>query len=153
MLNEIRAASGEGSRRPARATAGEVAPAGSTPPRVLIVEDELFVAWHLESIVQDLRFDVCAIVPNAEQALARARAADVDVILMDINLGAGMDGIETARRMRQRAPRPVVFVTAYGDEQMLRRVNAAVPGAPVVIKPVTAEALRAAIMTALKKAQ
>src|ERR1700674_1638305 len=153
MMNEIRAASGEGPRRPPRPASAEVAPAGSTPPRVLIVEDELFVAWHLESIVQDLRFDVCAIVPNAEQALARARAADVDVILMEINLGAVLDGIETPRRMRQPAPRPVVFVTAYGDDQMLRRVNAAVPGAPVVIKPVTAEALGAAIMPALRKGQ
>src|ERR1700674_6071123 len=115
MMNEIRAASGAGPRRPPRSTAAEVTPAGSPPPRVMIVEDELFVAWHLESIVQDLRFDVCAIVPNAEEALEQLPAAEADVVLMDINLGGGMDGIEAARRIRENAPRPVVRVTGCRD--------------------------------------
>jgi two-component system, response regulator PdtaR len=152
-MSEIRAASDEGPRRPPRPAAEKVTPAGSPPLRVMIVEDELFVAWHLESIVQDLRLDVCAIVPSAEDLFERLRTIDTDVILMDINLGAGMDGIEAARRIRQSARCPVVFVTAYGDERTLARVNAAVPGAPVVVKPVTPEALRAAIMTAVRKVQ
>jgi CheY-like chemotaxis protein len=140
----------DGPKPPPR-PAEDVTPSGSPPLRVMIVEDELFVAWHLEAIVHDLRFDVCAVVPNAEEALARFREGAIDMVLMDINLGAGMDGIEAARRIREDAPRPVVFVTAYGDERTLARVNAAVPGAPVVIKPVTAEALRSAIMVAVRK--
>jgi CheY-like chemotaxis protein len=152
MLNEIRAAGGERPKTPPQPAAGEISPTGAPPLRVMIVEDELLVAWHLESIVQDdLRLGACVILPNAAEALERA--SEADVVLMDINLGGGMDGIEAARRIRENAPRPVVFVTAYGDEQTLRRVNAAMPGTPVVIKPVTREALRTAITAALKKAE
>jgi CheY-like chemotaxis protein len=151
MLTEICAASGGGPKPPPLPAIEDVVPAAAPPLRVMIVEDELFVAWHLEAIVHDLRFDVCAIVPSAEEALARVREGVVDVVLMDINLGPGMDGIEAARRIRQNESRPVVFVTAYGDEATRARVDAAVPGAPVVIKPVTAEALRSAIMVAVKK--
>ncbi len=152
-MNQIWAASGEGPKPPPLPATEDVAPAGAPLLRVMIVEDELFVAWHLEAIVQELRFDVCAIVPDAQEALARFREGAVDVVLMDINLGAGMDGIEAARRLRESAPSPVVFVTAYGDEATRARVNAAVPGAPVVIKPVTPAALRGAIMMAMKKGQ
>jgi CheY-like chemotaxis protein len=118
--------------------------AGGAAKRILIVEDELFVAWHIEDIAKSLGDYACTIVSNGEAAIAGVEREPADLVLMDINLGAGIDGIEAARRMGTRGV-PVVFVTAYSDAKTLERAHAAAPRAPVLQKPVTAEALGRAL--------
>src|SRR5947207_15703842 len=87
----------------------------SQVPRVLIVEDELLVAWHLETLARELNLDVCGLVPDGDGAIEQADDLDVDLILMDIRLAGKMDGIEAARRIRQRRSTPIIFITAHGD--------------------------------------
>ena len=79
------------------------APAPGQSRRVLIVEDELLVAWHLETLAREQNLDVCALVPDGDGAIEQADDLDVDLILMDIRLAGRMDGIEAARRIRERA--------------------------------------------------
>jgi CheY-like chemotaxis protein len=148
-MNMIWAGNGEPSKRRAWPFSLNVAPSNSPTPRILIVEDELFVAWHLEAIVHDLQFEVSGIVSNGEEAIEKA--SEADVILMDVNLGSRMDGVEAARWIRRKRQGAIVFVTAYGDEKTIERIKAAVPGAPIVVKPVAPETLRSAILSALKK--
>jgi len=74
-------------------------------PRVLIVEDELLVAWHLESLAREQNLEVCALVPDGDGAIEQATDLDADLILMDIRLAGRMDGIEAARRIREAAKR------------------------------------------------
>ena len=57
----------------------------SIPLRALIVEDETFVAWHLEAVLQELGFDVCEIVSTGRDAIAQAFATELDIIFMDIS--------------------------------------------------------------------
>ena len=71
--------------------------------RVVIVEDELLVAWHLESLVRDQHHEVCALVPDGEGAIEQAGDLDADLVLMDIRLAGRMDGIEAARRIREKS--------------------------------------------------
>jgi CheY-like chemotaxis protein len=119
------------------------------PSRVLIVEDELFVAWHLESLVRDLELDVCALVPDGEGAIEQASDLEVDLILMDIHLSGRIDGVEAARRIRSERQAPIIFITAYSDAATHERINREVPGAPVLAKPVSLERLRTAIASVL----
>jgi CheY-like chemotaxis protein len=65
--------------------------------------------------------------------------------MMDINLGRGMSGIEAAQGIRRRHAAHIVFVSAYGDPDMRDKVQAAVPGAPLLAKPVAADALERTI--------
>jgi CheY-like chemotaxis protein len=118
-------------------------------PRILVVEDEIFVAWHLESVLQDLDYAVCGMVPDGESAIVKAEALGADVILMDINLKGDIDGVETARRIRQSGDAQIIFITAYSDAQTLGRIEKIVPGAPVLAKPVSPARLRSAIERAL----
>jgi CheY-like chemotaxis protein len=120
------------------------------PTRVLIVEDELFVAWHLESLVRDLDLDVCALVPDGEGAIEQASDLDAELILMDISLGGRIDGVEAARRIRSQRDTAIVFITAYSDAATLARIKQEVPGAPVLSKPVSLERLRVAIASVLR---
>jgi len=113
--------------------------------RVLIVEDELLVAWHLESLLRDQSHEVCALVPDGEGAIEQADDLDADLVLMDIRLAGRMDGIEAARQIRATRGTPVIFITAHGDPATRAHVERVVPGAPVLAKPVSSERLRDAI--------
>jgi CheY-like chemotaxis protein len=117
-------------------------------PRVLIVEDELLVAWHLESLARELNLEVCALVPDGDGAIEHATDLDVDLVLMDIRLAGGMDGIEAARRIRENRDTPIIFITAHGDAATRAHIERIVPGAPVLAKPITSQHLRDAIAAA-----
>jgi CheY-like chemotaxis protein len=79
--------------------------------RVLVVEDEFFIAeWVAESL-SDLGFAV-EVVSNARDALQRLASAAVDVLFTDINLPGGMDGAALARQARKLLPRlPVIYAS------------------------------------------
>jgi CheY-like chemotaxis protein len=120
------------------------------PARVLIVEDEWFVAWHLEHLVRDLKYDVCGLVADGEGAVEQAADLEADLVLMDISLSGDMDGIEAARRIRQNRDTPIIFITAYSDAATLARIKELVPRAPVLAKPISPERLRTAIAGVLQ---
>jgi DNA-binding response OmpR family regulator len=129
--------------RPARTT--------NRPPRVLIVEDELLVAWHLETLAREQNLDVCGLVPDGEGAIEQAADLGVDLVLMDVRLAGRMDGIEAARRIHEQRGTPIIFITAHGDAATRAHIERVLPGAPVLVKPITADRLRETITAALKR--
>ena len=68
---------------------------------------------------------------------------------MDVYLGGTRAGIETARWLRDVGGVPVVFVTAHCEDGSLERIHEAVPGAPVLSKPVYRDTLANAVSGAL----
>jgi CheY-like chemotaxis protein len=113
--------------------------------KVLIVEDESVIAWALQSLVEDLGHEVLEAAASGEAAIAAAAEHQPELILMDINLGGGIDGIEAAGRIQAAGTVAVIFVSAYGDEGTKARIAECVPGAPLLTKPVSARAIRQAI--------
>jgi CheY-like chemotaxis protein len=69
---------------------------------------------------------------------------------MDIRLAGRMDGIEAARRIREQRDTPIIFVTAHGDAANRAQIERVLPGAPVLVKPITADHLREAIAQVFK---
>ena len=134
-----------------QATAAERAHGTGHVPRVLIVEDELLVAWHLESLAREQNLEVCGLVPDGEGAVEQAVDLDVDLILMDVRLAGRMDGIEAARQIRQQRDTPIIFITAHGDSATRAHIERALPGAPVLAKPITTDRLREALAAVSKK--
>ena len=65
-------------------------------PRVFVVEDEALIAMELAHRITELGYRVCGQARRGEQAIARIPSAAPDVVLLDINLGAGMDGFAVA---------------------------------------------------------
>ncbi|MBN8956956.1 MAG: response regulator [Rhizobiales bacterium] len=118
-------------------------------PRALVVEDEIFVAWHLEATLRELNFTVCGMAPDGQSAVDKARKLHADLILMDINLQGDMDGIEAVRQIQETQPAPVIFITAYSDPTTLSRIRKIAPGAPVLAKPVSLNVLRAAVSSVM----
>jgi CheY-like chemotaxis protein len=105
-----------------------------SPARVMIVEDEAITAMATGAMLKRLGHEVLASVSSGEAALEAVRLGFPDLVLMDIRLDGELDGIETARLMRQKADVPVIFVSAYVDAQTRRRAAETAPLA-FVAKP------------------
>jgi CheY-like chemotaxis protein len=115
--------------------------------RALIVEDEIMVAWHLESVLEDLEMEVCGLASNAPEAVTEAVKDNVDIVFMDVNLAGEMDGIEAARRIRERRDVPIIFVTAYAaDDATISRIVSALGPSVIVGKPATPASIRQALL-------
>lgn len=117
--------------------------------RALIVEDEFLIALDLEAAMTGLGFEICGLAPNAEKARSLAMSHQPDVVLVDVYLGGARDGIETARWLREVCDVSVVFVTAHTDVATVERIRQAVPGSPIVSKPVYRERLAEAVAAAV----
>jgi CheY-like chemotaxis protein len=115
---------------------------------ILIVEDELIVALDLSQAVEELGHEVAGTASTSEEAVELAQATRPDLVLMDIRLAGGVDGIDTAAVIQRAHPCPVVFVTAYDDDVTLARARVVEP-CGYLVKPVDASELRVAIETAL----
>ena len=115
---------------------------------ILVVEDQRSVAGALRMRLRGLGYGVLDIAKEADEAISKAVVLKPDLILMDIRLGDGMDGIEAARRIRTELNIPVVYVTAYADRELLDRVRETNP-AGFINKPYTTKDLLTTINLAL----
>jgi DNA-binding NarL/FixJ family response regulator len=131
------------SRSPQRLRSTEPSPPNRR--RALIVEDEFWIAMGLEAEMHALGFDICDLVPDAENAFSRAMSDLPDVVLMDVCLDGGREGIKAARWLREVCEVPIVFVTGYADRNTVERIHQQVPDAPVLHKPVVLDHLADAV--------
>ena len=108
---------------------------------VVIVEDEVLIALDLRLMCEDLGWRVVGTAHSAAQALERFPSLAPDIVLTDMQIGAGGDGVDVAEELRRARPEViVVFVTAATDAATLARVSAAHPDF-VLTKPVSPRAL------------
>ncbi len=84
--------------------------------RVLIVEDERLAAEDLSIRLEQHNCEIVGIAGTGPDAIRISEEKNPEIILMDIQLRGDMDGIETARRIHEQQPIPVIFATAYGDD-------------------------------------
>jgi len=124
-----------------------------SPPRrhrALIVEDEALFAIGLEMDMHELGFDICDLAADGHQAYAYAMSNQPDVVLMDVSLEGGREGIEVARWLSKVCDAPIVFVTGYTDRDTIERIHQQVPGAPVLSKPIYRDCLADAVAAVSK---
>ena len=117
---------------------------------ILVVEDQRAVAGALRMRLRGLGYGVLDIAKDGDEAIEKAVQLRPDLILMDIRLGEGIDGIEAARRIRAQFDVPVVYVTAYADHELLDRARDTCP-AGFINKPFTTKDLLTTIKLALSR--
>ena len=120
--------------------------------RVFIVEDEVLVARDIKSRLEKLGYQVIGTAARGDDAVSRVLSERPDLILMDINLKGDMDGIEAADRIRAEADLPIIFCTAYSNDETLARAKVTVPYG-YVLKPFDNRELEITIEIALHKHQ
>src|SRR5262249_45787181 len=120
----------------------------SKPARILVVEDEAVVALDVQGRLRRLGYQVVGTAASYDSALARATELRPDLVLMDISLRDGPDGIAAAERLRTELAVPVVFLTAFADTDTLERAKRVSPHG-YIVKPFDGRDLRATIEIAL----
>ena len=121
--------------------------------KILVVEDEAIVALGIQSNLERLGYEVAGRASTGREALALAEASRPDLVLMDVMLdGSGMDGIDTARELRERFNLPVVYLSAATDEKTLERAKRTDPFG-YITKPFKDHELSLAIEVALYKSR
>lgn len=119
---------------------------------ILIVEDELLIAKNLSYKLEKLGYKIADIVSSGADAIQRAGEMEPDLILMDIVIKGDIDGIETAAIINQELDIPIIYTTAYADDETLQRAeNTGSYG--YLLKPFKERELHATIKIALSKHQ
>jgi PAS domain S-box-containing protein len=118
--------------------------------KILVVEDEVIVAQDLKNSLEKLGYEVSAVAASGEEGVARALALSPDLVLMDIMLKGDMDGIEAAARIRKEIDLPVIYLTAYADEDTLKRAKITTP-LGYILKPFDERELHTVIEIGLYK--
>jgi DNA-binding NarL/FixJ family response regulator len=120
----------------------------ATPVRVLLVEDEMLTALDIEYILQQLGFDVCGMASSAPEAVQSAHNLRPDLVLMDIRLAHGTDGIQAAGEIRTRFGIASLYLSAHTDAPTLTRAQATQP-LGFIAKPYTQAQLETALRAAV----
>lgn len=89
--------------------------------RVLIVEDEVLLAYGAKLSLEEHGFHVVDIALSAEDAFRAAHKATPDLVLMDITLSGDMDGIDAVHTLRAICSAPVVFMTGNMDKATIEK--------------------------------
>ncbi|MCC5657138.1 response regulator [Nostoc sp. XA010] len=121
-----------------------------TKGKILVVEDEAIVAKDLQHRLIKFGYRVPAIASSPEEAINKAVEISPDLVLMDIKLKGSMDGIEAAEEIYKRLDIPVIYLTAYADENTLIRAKITEPFA-YLIKPFKERELQINIEISLTK--
>jgi PAS domain S-box-containing protein len=118
--------------------------------QILVVEDESIIAKGIQNELTSLGYAVPALAVSGEEALVKAAETSPDLVLMDIVLKGNMDGVEASQHLRNRFNIPVVFLSAYDDEETLRRAKVTEPFG-YLLKPYEERELHTTIEMALYK--
>lgn len=96
-------------------------------PSILIVEDSLIVALHLQSTLESENYDVIGKCSSGEEAIELIKKQKPTLVLMDIMLNGKMDGIDAAGIIKSLYDLPVIYITALTDKDTIKRAKVTEP--------------------------
>jgi PAS domain S-box-containing protein len=117
-------------------------------PRILVVEDDAISGMYLKNTLEGFGYDVPYVATSLEDVMRVIPELLPDLVLMDIILRGTGDGIDAARSIASSHDVPVIYLTAYTDEEMIARARKTSPYG-FLVKPVNISELHVAIEFAL----
>ncbi|WP_024953474.1 response regulator [Sulfurospirillum arcachonense] len=118
--------------------------------KILVVEDESIVALDIKNALINLNFQVTDMVTNYDDAMQSIKKNRPDILLTDIHLENSKDGIELAKDMQKIETIPVIYLTAFADDDTIQR---AIETNPVnyLHKPFKRKELKSALLLSIYK--
>ena len=116
--------------------------------KVGIVEDEMIIADTICLALQNLNYDYCKPANSFTKAIQMIESEKPDIVLLDINLNAKLDGIDLGHHINANYAIPIIYLTANSDKATIERCKETLPNA-FLIKPFSNEELFSAIEIAL----
>ena len=121
-----------------------------TKAKILIVDDNRTTASVMKLYLKQFGYNVVGIATNGRESIEKANNLTPDLVLMDIKLGEGMDGIDAAEVISKHLNILIVFVTAHANDNILSRAKLSEP-AGFINKPLREKNLKTTIELALTK--
>ena len=118
--------------------------------KILVVEDEVIIAMSLQRRLASMGYDVVGICHNAEEGIKMARKYRPDLILMDIMMPGKLDGITGAQTIKAELDIPVIFLTAFAEDQVIDKAKQIEPHG-YLVKPIQDRELKAVVEIAIYK--
>ncbi len=109
--------------------------------KILIVEDNFIIQMFLEEVLSGFGHEVLDSTDNGDNALAMVSAQSPDVILLDIGLSGGWNGIELAGIIDEKYQIPFVFLTGNSDDTTLEKARSKGP-LHIIKKPIDEDKLK-----------
>jgi len=113
-------------------------------PRILIAGDDAIITRLVSGMLQKKGYAIAGTAATGGEALQKAAGLVPDLVVLDADIGGGMDGVDAAHYLFQLFHVPVVFLAGLSDEAKLGRLKLAYPYG-IVFKPVTAAAITTAV--------
>jgi len=122
------------------------------PIKILIVEDEIILAYGMKEVLENMGYAVVGIAIKESKAVALFKEKRPDVVLMDVLLKKGSkNGIETAKNILKIQKVPIIFITGSAeDEELMEQAQLVEPDA-ILNKPFSKVNVKNAISLALTK--
>lgn len=117
---------------------------------LLIVEDDVILRMDLCTRLIRLGYEVVGVAATGDEANKLLSRCRPDLVLMDICIEGEEDGIEVAHRIRSDLGLPIIFLTAFTDEENIQRAKLVEPHG-YLTKPINEQDLRSTIEIALHK--
>ncbi len=117
--------------------------------RVLVAEDDFMVSKSITRILNDIGYEQVGLASNGEEAVEMTLSLQPDVILMDINMPK-LDGLQAASQIQENSPSPIVILTAYDSQDLVKEASKSGVGA-FLIKPPDAFEIERAVTIAMAR--
>lgn len=117
---------------------------------IMVVEGDAVISLRLQKILTDMGYRVAALAYSGGEAVEKARSSRPDLILIDIQMPGEVDGIDAAKTLKSELNIPVIFLTAFSEDNIIERAKTAEPYG-YILKPFQDGELKAAIEIALYK--
>lgn len=98
-----------------------------TKKRILIVEDEALTAQHMRLVLEENNYEIAGIVDSGVGAIDLFKKNHLDLVLMDIQITGGIDGITTAKRLQEVDSIPIIFITQITDQEVFKAAKMLFP--------------------------
>ena len=118
--------------------------------KLMLVDDEVVIISQLEEIVVAKGHEVVGMATSGEEAIEMAKDVRPDLILMDIMMPGEIDGITAAEQIKAERDIPVIFLTAYSEQELVDRAKSLEP-LGYILKPFQERQITTAIEIALYK--
>ncbi|MBU2521318.1 MAG: response regulator [Proteobacteria bacterium] len=119
------------------------------PIRILVAENDFMVSKSITQTLNDIGYEQVGLASNGEEAVEMTRSLQPDVILMDIKMPK-LDGLQAARQIQENSPTPIVILTAYDSQELVKEASKSGVGA-LLLKPPEAFEIEKAVTIAMAR--
>jgi DNA-binding LytR/AlgR family response regulator len=120
--------------------------------KVVVVEDEIFIAESLRIMLESLGYEVPAMFSSGTEVIKNFKPGFADIVIMDIELANNTNGIDTAIELKKICDPPIIFITSNTDERVRKKAIYGTSALHYISKPFTKLDISIAIDLTLKLA-